>query len=212
MLPSSVPALAGLTACLLGGLAASATANDPCSALQPELFGPTQVWVADLPTQGSTTEIRFDVDGLGPLAGIQGVVLVGIPGIALLPVATELFPGEALAHVPSELLDQPQLQVAVVNYIETLDEYCLSEVLNLDVLPGSQSDAVTVGGELRQWHTVQLDLRGPALGEQTTPNPFLDIRADVQFEHVASGRRFDVPGFYAADGDAAETSADSGDV
>lgn len=65
-----------------------------------------------------------------------------------------------------------------------------------------------VEGELKQWHRVTLTFDGPDTAETAAPNPFRDYRLDVTFE--SSGTRLVVPGFYAADGNAAETGADSG--
>ena len=76
--------------------------------------------------------------------------------------------------------------------------------------PGSTS--VTVAGEPRQWHRITLVGSGPGTSETATPNPFSDYRMDVTFSHPASGKSYLVPGFYAADGDAAESSADAGNV
>jgi len=67
-----------------------------------------------------------------------------------------------------------------------------------------------VDGELRQWHPVTLTFEGPETSEQATPNPFRDFRLDVAFTHSESGETLTVPGFYAADGDAAETSSAAG--
>jgi hypothetical protein len=50
---------------------------------------------------------------------------------------------------------------------------------------------------------------GPDTSETATPSPFLDYRLQVTFTGP-SGQVYDVPGFYAADGNAAETSATSG--
>ena len=70
--------------------------------------------------------------------------------------------------------------------------------------------ATTVSGDLKQWHKVTLDLAGPYAHEQdNAPNPFTDYRMSVEFQH-ADGARYRVPGFFAADGDAANTSAESG--
>jgi hypothetical protein len=69
--------------------------------------------------------------------------------------------------------------------------------------------AAAVAGELKLWHTVTLTFDGPASGEDATPNPFADYRLDVTFTH-ASGRKITVPGYFAADGDAANTSATAG--
>jgi hypothetical protein len=67
-----------------------------------------------------------------------------------------------------------------------------------------------VSGELRRWHAVAVTFDGPASAEDATPNPFLDYRLVVTFEHVASGRQFAVPGFFAADGNAGESGAEAG--
>jgi hypothetical protein len=72
---------------------------------------------------------------------------------------------------------------------------------------------VTVSGEIRQWHAVTLNLKGPAAHEgDTAPNPFLDFRLAVTFEHESGEPRYEVPGYFAADGRAAETGAEAGDV
>jgi len=42
-------------------------------------------------------------------------------------------------------------------------------------------------------------------------NPFLNYRMHVTFTHAATGKQYNVPGYFAADGDAANTSAFSGD-
>jgi Domain of unknown function (DUF5060)/Protein of unknown function (DUF4038) len=70
--------------------------------------------------------------------------------------------------------------------------------------------AATISGELKQWHKVSLTFDGPQTSEEATPNPFFDYRLDVTFTHGRSGRTYTVPGFYAADGNAAESSAKSG--
>ncbi|MEQ1840807.1 MAG: Ig-like domain-containing protein, partial [Verrucomicrobiales bacterium] len=67
----------------------------------------------------------------------------------------------------------------------------------------------TVSGELKQWHRLTFTFNGPDTSETATPNPFLDYRLDVTFTGP-SGQRFVVPGFYAADGNAANTSSGSG--
>ncbi|WP_075090824.1 DUF5060 domain-containing protein [Haloferula sp. BvORR071] len=74
------------------------------------------------------------------------------------------------------------------------------------------ADAATVSGELSKWHKVTLSFEGPATSESATPNPFTDYRLNVTFRNAASGKTYLVPGYYAADGNAANTSASSGDV
>ncbi len=68
-----------------------------------------------------------------------------------------------------------------------------------------------VQGELRQWHPVIVDFQGPALSESVEPNPFSDYRLNVTFQGP-DGTEYVVPGYYAADGNAAQTSARSGRI
>ena len=71
---------------------------------------------------------------------------------------------------------------------------------------------VLISGELKQWHNVILTLEGPFANEgDTDPNPFTDYRMDVVFTHESGNPSYTVPGYFAADGNAAETSAESGD-
>ena len=69
---------------------------------------------------------------------------------------------------------------------------------------------VEVSGELKKWHKVTLTLDGPFAHEQDNqPNPFTDYRMSVLFTHEDGGSYL-VPGYFAADGDAGNTSAESG--
>ncbi len=72
--------------------------------------------------------------------------------------------------------------------------------------------AGTVRGELKKWHKLTVDFQGPTVSETDSKNPFLDYRLDVTFTNQGTGTTLVVPGFYAADGDAANTSATSGNV
>ena len=76
-----------------------------------------------------------------------------------------------------------------------------------------QSDgdgAIEVTGELKQWHKISLTMAGPFAHEQDNqPNPFVDIRMETTFTH-ADGTTYVVPGYFAADGNAGESSAQSG--
>ena len=77
---------------------------------------------------------------------------------------------------------------------------------------------VEVGGELKQWHKVTLTLDGPAAKEQdTAPNPFTDYDFTVTFTHASGAPSYRVPGYFAADGNAANDNrkyclAKSGEV
>jgi hypothetical protein len=103
-------------------------------------------------------------------------------------------------------------------------------------VPDVSPPASDISGELRQWHKVTLTIDGPfanelgnavlrpdeATGELriplnasggtrvASPNPFLDYRMMVRFRHESGEPSFDVPGYFAADGDAATTSATAG--
>ncbi|NQU87889.1 MAG: DUF5060 domain-containing protein [Mariniphaga sp.] len=69
---------------------------------------------------------------------------------------------------------------------------------------------VQVEGELKKWHTVTLEIPGPITSEWAKENPFLDYRLEVTFTN--GGQKVNVPGFYAADGKASETSSDAGNI
>ncbi|MBI1356788.1 MAG: DUF5060 domain-containing protein [Acidobacteria bacterium] len=64
----------------------------------------------------------------------------------------------------------------------------------------------------RQWTPLTVSFEGPETSEDAAPNPFLDYRLSVTFRHEESGDAFTVPGYFAADGDAAESSAKAGKV
>lgn len=67
---------------------------------------------------------------------------------------------------------------------------------------------VAVSGDLQKWHQVTLTFPGFNTAEKANPNPFTDYRLDVTFTH--EDKSYTVPGYYAADGNAAETSSDRG--
>ena len=68
----------------------------------------------------------------------------------------------------------------------------------------------TVHGDLVAWHRVTVDFPGPVTSEDAEVNPFRDYRLSVLFRNEDTGNTVEVPGFYAADGNAAETSATEG--
>ena len=71
--------------------------------------------------------------------------------------------------------------------------------------------AVTASGEFKKWHKVTLSFDGPNYSETSNePNPFLDFRLEVTF--INGDKKYVVPGYFAADGNAGETSASSGNV
>ncbi|MFS4417395.1 DUF5060 domain-containing protein [Maribacter sp. 2307ULW6-5] len=67
-----------------------------------------------------------------------------------------------------------------------------------------------IDGELKKWHRITLSFEGPETQELAKTNPFLDFRLNVTFTN--GDKTYVVPGFYAADGNAAETSATAGRI
>ena len=72
----------------------------------------------------------------------------------------------------------------------------------------SDRKAVEITGEMKVWHKMTLTFEGPLTSEYDTLNPFTSYRLDVEFKN--GEKSYLVPGYYAADGNAAETSAKSG--
>ena len=85
-------------------------------------------------------------------------------------------------------------------------------VMNLCVASCWANSTGTISGELKRWHKITVDFVGPNTSETANPNPFTNFRLDVSFTHPDSGKTFVVPGYYAADGDAANSSASSGSI
>lgn len=74
---------------------------------------------------------------------------------------------------------------------------------------GDGSTVVT--GTNTQWQPVTLTIDGPFAHElDQKPNPFTDFALVVTFTHSSGDPEYHVPGYFAADGNAAESSAKSG--
>jgi hypothetical protein len=71
-------------------------------------------------------------------------------------------------------------------------------------------NTIQIEGELKQWHKVTLVLSGPETSEWARENPFLDYKPEATFTN--GNKSYTVPGFYAADGNSAESSAEEGNV
>ena len=85
-------------------------------------------------------------------------------------------------------------------------------VADTDVEPYQASADGTLNGELKVWHKITIGFRGPSSSETDNPNPFTYYRLDVTFTSDTSGAVFVVPGYFAADGNAANSGATSGNV
>ena len=102
------------------------------------------------------------------------------------------------------------VRLLIVGWLIVLAHCTPSSVL-LAAPAGADGDgSVTISGELKQWHKVTVTMAGPFARESdNSPNSFTDIRMTVNFRH-ASGKEYTVPGYFAADGDAANSSATAG--
>ncbi len=74
----------------------------------------------------------------------------------------------------------------------------------------TQQNEIQVKGELKKWHKVTLNIPGPEVAEWDEKNPFLNYKLEVTFTN--GQKSYTVPGFFAAGGNAAETSADAGNT
>ena len=81
-------------------------------------------------------------------------------------------------------------------------------LLTLGCSKKDQQKTPEITGELMQWHKITLTFNGPETSELDSLNPFLDYKMTATF--TKQNKKVVIPGFYAADGNAAETSADSG--
>ena len=80
-------------------------------------------------------------------------------------------------------------------------------LLGILMLPATLR-AGRISGELKTWHKITITFDGPSTSETAEPNPFMDYRLTVTFSQ--GQMQYVVPGYYAADGQAAETGADAG--
>lgn len=74
----------------------------------------------------------------------------------------------------------------------------------------SANTKLDVSGELRKWHSISMTFDGPSTSETDAYNPFLNYRFNIEFTHKKTGKNYIVPGFFAADGNAENSGATSG--
>lgn len=80
------------------------------------------------------------------------------------------------------------------------------------LLFGTFSYGQKIEGEQKKWHKITLIFEGPSSSETDEYNPFMNYRLDVIFTHKASGKSYRVPGYFAADGKAGQSSATAGNI
>lgn len=72
--------------------------------------------------------------------------------------------------------------------------------------------AQKISGELKKWHKITLAFEGPETSEKAEENPFLSYRLNVTFAHSDTEEQFIIPGYFAGDGNAANSGTESGNV
>jgi hypothetical protein len=72
---------------------------------------------------------------------------------------------------------------------------------------------IIVTGDTTDRHFITLTIKGPNVSETGTTNPFTDYKLTLVVKYILSAaERYVAPGYYAADGNAGETGASSGNV
>jgi hypothetical protein len=85
------------------------------------------------------------------------------------------------------------------------------ELFTIETLPlDSNMQSKPIAQTVKKWHTITLSFKGPQVSETDQTNPFTDYRLMVEFRHGET--TYNIRGFYAADGAAADSGADSGNL
>ena len=95
-----------------------------------------------------------------------------------------------------------------MKFLSTLSLLLLGLCLLAPTPMEAQSSAAKITGETKKWHKITLTFDGPETAEMHTYNPFLNYRLEVIFRK--GDRQYLVPGYFAADGNAGESSATKG--
>ncbi|MCB9896924.1 MAG: DUF5060 domain-containing protein [Planctomycetes bacterium] len=199
--------------CVLLCVSASRPSAQVCNATNTAtLLGPSLIDVLTLPVQNGKYLVTLDALGLDPSPEVVSQVLASLDDGPFLPIAATVLVDSVVVAVPPSAVPGQHLQFMIANLVTTAGMYCFSNKLLVTFVEGGCQSGATLTGELREWHPIRLDLHGPASDEQGDPNPFRDMRLVLDFVHTSSGTTRTVQGFFAADGDAAETSSTAGDV
>ncbi len=101
----------------------------------------------------------------------------------------------------------PQPNPPRCNDLRTILRYSYYSLLSLaSHLPPKNRKGATYP----KWQPITLSFDGPETSESADDNPFLNYRLIATFTHGTTS--YEVPGFYAADGQAAESGAEAGKV
>jgi len=141
--------------------------------------------------------------------GAGGNCSVLLPSLNLIVVCAQGDWGRLEAGVDDSVLNQRLTLIARSGATASPHASPTTASPPIREVKANSATAATVSGELKQWHRVTLDFRGPPSSEVATPNPFRDYRLNVTFTN--GDQRVVVPGHFGADGSAAETGASEGD-
>ena len=157
----------------------------------------------------------FDADVLTGLLGIQFVLkCLPIPLLSGGPTYP-LFAESGAPNTSDVVLCAPRSGAFLLNRLGwfimhfSVRVYAIFVALHLVFATPSAAQDVAVAGELKRWHPISLTFDGPQATEEGNPNPFLDYRLVVTFSQ--GNTSITVPGYFAADGNSAESGATSGD-
>lgn len=120
-------------------------------------------------------------------------------------------PNYSLSHVLTTNQKKTMTQTKIIkkfikNHLKILEIFTLSFFLLSVSYTSAQN--IRVKGEKKKWHKIVLEITGPQASESGNPNPFADYKLTGIFTNGST--TYTVPGFFAADGNAAETSATAG--
>ena len=183
---------------------------------------PTQPFETDAPTEPRTVESSSEPTKLPTLSPVSS-------NIPTQPFETEeptqnptivlsSEPSSSPTDIPTRTVltdgptnDPTSAPVAAPMKKPSLAPLAVPSPISTSISPTPKFENVLISGELRKWHKVTLSFTGPYSSEtDSTTNPFMDFRLDVTFIHWVTKKQYIVPGYYAADGNAAETSASNG--
>ena len=122
------------------------------------------------------------------------------------PLETLLVLSAVTGFIPDAPADDAATGTMIVDDMSPRDADSLGGVI--PAATGRAGTAV-ISGELKEWHKITFTWAGPLTSETADPNPFLDYRLDVTLTSPG-GEIYVVPGYYAADGNAANTHAAGG--
>ena len=148
----------------------------------------------------------------GKLPTAFAAVAAAAPALAPAPVPAMKFPAHWGAPPHIQTMDYRPLPGGYGHGSSTMANWIQK---NLDADRAKRQPdgkgTVAISGELKQWHKVTLTLDGPFANERDTqPNPFSDVAFNVTFTHESGAPKYTVPGYFAADGNAGNSSADAG--